>query len=232
MVALDPASVVIEESRLLGCQCLVTHHPLLLRPIQSLKTDSWPGSIIASTLLAGINIIAAHTNLDAAVGGTNAQLSDLLDLQSTKPLEADNGLAGDKQYLGLGLAGLLPRPETVLALADRLSVALGGPAVRFTGDPLRTVARVAICTGSGGSLLQRVLESGANAFITGDMKYHDARFAEESGLAVIDIGHFASEKIIVEPLAQYLRSISQGHALEVFTSKSERDPFQTITERC
>ena len=77
LVALDPASSVLGEARGLGCQCVVTHHPLLLRPINSVRTDSWPGSIIRQALLSGISIIAAHTNLDAARQGTNAQLREL-----------------------------------------------------------------------------------------------------------------------------------------------------------
>ena len=76
----------------------------------------------------------------------------------------------------------------------------------------------------------KVLASGAEVFITGDMKYHDARLAEENGLAVIDIGHFASEKLVLEPFGDFLRSRakSEGAKLEVFISKSEKDPFKII----
>ena len=78
--------------------------------------------------------------------------------------------------------------------------------------------------------MEKVLASGAEVFITGDLKYHDARFAEESGLVVIDIGHFASEKLVLEPFGDFLRSKakSEGAELEVFVSKSEIDPFKVI----
>ncbi len=66
LVALDPASAVLREAQGLGCQCVVTHHPLLLHPINSIRTDSWPGSVIKQALVSGIGIIAAHTNLDVS----------------------------------------------------------------------------------------------------------------------------------------------------------------------
>jgi dinuclear metal center YbgI/SA1388 family protein len=230
LVALDPASSVIEEARDLGCQCVVTHHPLLLRPIGFVHTDSWPGSIISQALLAGINIIAAHTNLDAARHGTNARLKELLKLDAAMPLEAEALLCGEEQYLGMGVVGLLPCENTLESLAATLNGVLGGAAVRIAGDLGKRITRVAVCSGSGGSMMGKVLALGAEVFITGDLKYHDARFAEESGLALIDIGHFASEKLILEPFGDFLRSKAKSEAaeLEVFVSKSEKDPFQLV----
>jgi putative NIF3 family GTP cyclohydrolase 1 type 2 len=133
--------------------------------------------------------------------------------------------------MGIGLVGLLPREATLESLAAKLNGVLGGTVVRITGDLRKQITRVAVCTGSGGSLMGKVLASGAEVFVTGDLKYHDARFAEESGLAVIDIGHFASEKLVLEPFGDFLRSRakSEGAELEVFVSKSETDPFQVIT---
>ena len=109
LVALDPASSVLREAQGLGCQCVVTHHPLLLRPINSIRTDSWPGSVIRQALISGIGIIAAHTNLDAAREGTNAQLKELLGLEAVGPLDAEAG-----SWRGLSIprdrtCGLLPR---------------------------------------------------------------------------------------------------------------------------
>ncbi|MFZ0928875.1 MAG: Nif3-like dinuclear metal center hexameric protein [Syntrophobacteraceae bacterium] len=230
LVALDPASSVLREAQELGCQCVVTHHPLLLRPINCVRTDSWPGSVIRQALLSGISVIAAHTNIDAAPQGTNVQLKDLLGLEGVGPLDAEAAHCGDEQYLGIGLVGLLPCEATLESLASRLKGVLGGTVVRITGDLRKPVTKVALCTGSGGSMMEKVLASGAEVFITGDLKYHDARFAEESGLAVIDIGHFASEKLILEPFGDFLRSKakSEGAELEVFVSNSEIDPFKVI----
>jgi dinuclear metal center YbgI/SA1388 family protein len=230
LVALDPASSVVREARELGCQCVVTHHPLLLRPVNVVRTDSWPGSTISLALISGISIIAAHTNLDAARQGTNARLKELLGLGPARPLDAAAAFCGDEQYLGVGLVGSLPNEDTLESLAVKLNGMLGGTVVRITGDLQKRISRVAICTGSGGSLMEKVLASGAEVFITGDMKYHDARFAEENGLAVIDIGHFDSEKLVLEPFGDFLRSKAKSETaeLEVFISKSEADPFKVV----
>jgi len=230
LVALDPASSVLGEALELGCQCLVTHHPLILRPISSIHIDSWPGSIISRAVLSGISIIAAHTNLDAARYGTNVQLGELLKLDAVRPLEVEALHCGDKQYAGMGLVGLLPHDNTLKSLAVALAGMIGGNLARIAGEPGKRIRKVAVCTGSGGSLMGKVVESGAEVFITGDLKYHDARFAEESGIAVIDIGHFASERLILEPLGDFLRSRAKSEAadLEVFVSKSEEDPFRLI----
>lgn len=228
MIALDPATGVLREAHELGCQCVVTHHPLLLQAVKSIWTDRWPGSVIALALTSGIGIIAAHTNLDAAREGTNAQLGALLGLEDCVPLEADADLFADEKYLGMGIVGMLPRETTLEKLAHELRGMLQCPAVRVTGEPHRKISRVALCTGSGGSLIGKVLAFRADVFLTGDMKYHDARLAEESGLAVIDIGHFASEKLVLKPLGEYLgaRAESEGEKLEIIISGTEKDPFR------
>ncbi len=230
LVALDPASAVLGEAQGLKCQCVVTHHPLLMQPINCVHTDSWPGAIIAQALISGIGIIAAHTNLDAAREGTNAQIEKLLELDAVGPLDAEPEFCRDGQYLGIGLVGLLTREATVESLAATLSGVLGRTVVRVCGAARERVTRVAVCTGSGAGLIRKVLASHAEVYITGDMKYHDAKLAEESGLSVIDIGHFASERLVLEPFGDFLRSRakSEGAELEVFISKSEKDPFKII----
>lgn len=234
MVALDPGSAAVEEARALGCKCLVTHHPLLIRPISSVITDTWPGKIIAWALMAEISIVAAHTNLDAACDGTNARLRDLLGLEETVPLESEAEHAEDARYLGIGLCGTLPNVLPLGELARQLSRDLGGVAVRMTGDPERLVERASICTGSGAGLIEHALKAGSDVFITGDVKYHDARLAEESGLCMVDIGHFASEKLVVEPLAAYLASRARGEGvqMDIFISRAEKDPFRIIGGKC
>jgi dinuclear metal center YbgI/SA1388 family protein len=230
LVALDPALSVLREAQELECQCVVTHHPLLLKPVNSVRTDQWPGSVVRQALIAGINIIAAHTNLDVARQGTNARLKELLALDAAVPLAAEPAFCGDERYAGVGVVGLLPRKATLESLAATLTEVLGSTVVRIAGNLRKQLTRVAVCTGSGGSMMGKVLASGAEVFITGDLKYHDARLAQESGLAVIDIGHFASEKLVLGPFADFLRSKAKSEAAElgVFVSKSEVDPFTLV----
>lgn len=227
LVALDPSSTVLAEAEKRNCQCLVTHHPLIFQPLKAVRLDDFPGKLVARALNSGIHVIAAHTNLDAAKQGTNDRLSELLSLQSVEPLESEDAWRQQERYGGMGRTGMLPksmRLGDLLLLCEKVLAAKG---VRIVGSPDRLVLRVALCTGSGGSMLQQVIGSGVDAFITGDIKYHEAQRALEAGLALVDVGHFASERLIVEPLMNYLQE--QAHntrmPLEVLAAKCERDPF-------
>ncbi len=227
LVALDPTPETIGEAEQLGCQCLVTHHPLFLKPLDVVRVDQFPGSPIIRAIRSGVNLIAAHTNLDVARAGTNDILAGMLSLSSLRPLEVDPSLRHEELYSGLGRIGVLPRAVPLKAFAEEVLRISNGARIRVVGDPSRPVSRVALCTGSGGSLVELAAREGVDVYLTGDIKYHEARRALEEGIALIDMGHFASERIIVAPLAEYLRSqASLNHGeLEVFTASREEDPF-------
>lgn len=93
------------------------------------------------------------------------------------------------------------------------------------------VRRVAVCTGSGGSLVKVFLESGADVFITGDVKYHEARDAEQAGAGILDVGHFASEHMVVDLFCERLTQWAETSKVEIKVRAfdGESDPFKTIT---
>ena len=92
------------------------------------------------------------------------------------------------------------------------------------------VKRVAICGGSGSSLMPAFLSSEAQVFISGDIHYHDAREAENVNRAIIDIGHFPSEHLVVDALAQQLKNIfaKNGIDVEITACAIEKDPFRMM----
>jgi dinuclear metal center YbgI/SA1388 family protein len=227
LVGLDPSLETIEEASEQGCQCLVTHHPLILKPIQAVRPDMHPGRAVLQALRAGLGVIAAHTNLDASRCGPNGRLSEMLGLRDVRPLEDDSRWREEETFLGMGVTGRLSAPESLDRLVDRLRAWLDGVPLRAVGDGGRSLTRVAVCSGSGGGLLDRVLDSGCEAFVTGDLKYHEAQKALDMGLALVDPGHFASERILVEPLAEKLRDRASraGAQVEIRTASRERDPF-------
>lgn len=226
VVALEASSTTIAEVEQAGPrQCLVTHHPLIFSSLKNIRLDVFPGNIIARALAAGIHLISAHTNLDAALEGTNGVLARLLALEAVEPLEVNALWRGDKAYGGMGRIGFLPEPMSLLGLVGKLRKDLGDADIRVAGDPEKMVHKTALCTGSGASLARTALAAGAQAYITGDVKYHDAQWALEAGLPLIDIGHFASERLVVEPLAARLRSWTSGRGVEVVAASRERNPF-------
>lgn len=227
MVALDPSADTIEESVEAACQCLVTHHPLIFRSMNAVRRDQFPGSLVVRAIEGGINIISAHTNLDAARAGTNDCLAELLALENIEPLEVEAAWQGQEQYAGMGRTGLLPGVVKIEDLAARVADVLGGIKVRVVGDRGREVRRLALCTGSGGSLIETVITRGSDVYVTGDLKYHEAQMALAAGLSLIDVGHFASERLVVRPLAEYLQSrgVKEGFSPKVLIAAGERDPF-------
>lgn len=234
LVALDPTAQTVAEAVAKGCQALVTHHPLLIQPVKTVRFDHPAGALIARAIREGVHLIAAHTNLDVAVDGTNHTLASLLRLTVEGPLQrAANIGEEDGRYAGLGLVGTLPKPLSLRQLALELAGLLQSPWVRFVGDAEREISRVGLCTGSGAGFVEQAAKAGCQALVTGDVKYHDAHGALDLGLALVDVGHFASERIIVEPLARYLSqcALREGVALEVTTSSLEEDPFQTLVVR-
>lgn len=132
---------------------------------------------------------------------------------------------------GLGRVGRLPVPLSLVELADHLRRELDAPGLRFVGAPDSPLSRVALCSGSGASLLRAALRAGAQVLVTGDVKYHEAREAEELGIALIDAGHFPTEIIMVEEVSRRLGSLlaRAGYdACQVVPCRLERDPFRIL----
>ncbi len=230
LVALDPSVPTVREAAQRGCQALVVHHPLFNKAQSNLFLNRFPGAVIAEAIRHNVHIITAHTNLDAASCGTNSVLAQTMGLIVQGSLEKLSETPSDPRYLGLGLYGQLPKPCSALDLMERLAGLLDLQAIRLVGDPEKLLHKVALCTGSGMSLLGRAVEHGCDAFITGDVKYHDAQSALDQGIVVIDIGHFASEALVLKPLAEALKASAQRHdaALDVWTGTVEKEPFLTV----
>lgn len=131
---------------------------------------------------------------------------------------------------GLGRIGQLQEATTLAEFAAAVKERLGVAGARFVGEPGRMVRKVALCGGSGVSLLREAHWQGADVLVTGDVKYHEARDAEALGLALIDAGHFATElpmvRGVVERLGDELRS--RGVVAEVIAYEGEREPFRFI----
>lgn len=139
-------------------------------------------------------------------------------------------LANRRSDVGLGRIGRLARPVALEEFAGQVKELLGGSALRLVGDVGRKVTKVALCGGSGSSLLAEAVRQGADVLVTGDVKYHEARSAESQGIALIDAGHFATERLMVAGLATVLRRGAEKRGLPIVFNemKGEEDPFRTV----
>ena len=227
LVALDCSMAVMDEAVRWHADVVLTHHPLMMQGIKQLDFSTMPGAAVARCARENISIISLHTNLDKAREGLNDRFARMLGMQQVEDLLPS---PPGTEEPDIGRIGSLEAPLTLEALADRVKRMFGAGFVRIVGDPNLPVSRVAVCTGSGESLLGRVCSSGVQAYITGDIKYHGARTAQEQGLGLIDVGHFASEHIVVDLLKEKVEYLSmrEGLALEVKGYRQETDPFTVL----
>ncbi len=306
---------------------IVTHHPIIFKPFKNLRTDNPLGEVLTMLIREDIPVYSAHTNFDAAKGGMNDILCNILGIYdeeilqvtykegykkivvyvpigyeeivktamcnagagyignysdctfqtmgigSFKPLEGTNPFIGEigkventqevrietiapdklvnriisamlkvhpyeevaydiypvetlyDEY-GIGRVGLI-KDTTLGNLANDVKAKLGLKNIRIVGDLNKAVKKVAVCGGSGGSFVSISAFKGADVLITGDVGYHDAVDAIHLGLAIIDAGHFGTEKISVNFIAEYIRDEAQkmNVDLDVITSEVQADPF-------
>ncbi|MBR2215154.1 MAG: Nif3-like dinuclear metal center hexameric protein [Selenomonadaceae bacterium] len=197
LVCLDANEDIIDEAMEAGADLIVSHHPLIFKAIKAVRTDSSLGARLQKLLAHNIALIAAHTNLDAAPGGVNDTLAASLGLTEIKPLDKN----ATAESPGLGRLGLLPTAMSLTDFGELVKKALGLKQVRVVKAREAPVKKVALCGGSGAEFIDRAAFRGADVYVTGDVRYHDAQRAAELGLNLIDAGHFATEQPVVKVLA-------------------------------
>jgi dinuclear metal center YbgI/SA1388 family protein len=223
LFAVDPTADVVDEVIETGADLLVTHHPLFLTPVHGVPADDPKGRLVHRLIRAGAALFVAHTNADRAAGcGVNDALAAVLGLRDCAPLEP----AADPRA-GLGRIGRLGSPSSLREFAARAAEALpatvGG--VRVAGDPEATIETVAVCGGSGGSLMAAAAAAGADVFLTSDLKHHSVSEWQQSlPVAACDVAHFATEWPWL-PVASDLLARDLSGAIEVSVSRRRTDPW-------
>jgi dinuclear metal center YbgI/SA1388 family protein len=224
LFAVDPVSTVVDELLAGGGQLLVTHHPLLLTAVHAVPADDPKGRLVHRLIRARAALFVAHTNADrAADGGVNDALAAALGLLDPVPLEP----VAPGSRAGLGRLGRLERTVPLRHFAELVAEALpattGG--VRVSGDPGRPVRTVAVCGGSGGSLVGAAAAAGADVLLTSDLRHHPVSEAGESGgPALVDVAHYASEWPWLPVAAQRLAA-DLGGRVQVDVSRRSTDPW-------
>ncbi|MGI5920799.1 MAG: Nif3-like dinuclear metal center hexameric protein [Syntrophomonadaceae bacterium] len=324
MVALDVDHKIIEQAVAEQVDMIITHHPLLFKPVKSINLDLPPGNIISQLIRHNICLYSAHTNLDAAAQGLNQLLAETLGLAEisaldnsrqqayyklvvfvpathleevrqailaagagyignysdcsfctrgtgtfkplagTHPFIGDEGhcteveefrletivpqhlitrvvknmlkvhpyeevaydlycLANEGQVISLGRKGYLDQPVDLKSFAAVVKQRLHIDHVRVAGDLNKMINKVAVVSGAGASFITTALSQHIDVLVTGDVKYHEARDAVTSGLAIIDAGHQGTEEIVVPYLKAFLADKCQKAGLNVIVSDGYAD---------
>ena len=203
LFCLDASLAVIKEAIEKKVDLIVSHHPLIFDPLYKIEK----GSPLSLLIKNEISLISAHTNLDkSGISVSTAEKLGLTDISSDGFLVSGN-------------------TETISAgeLAGKCKEILGCPNVRYTEK--EDIKKVAFVSGSGGSFLSEALKKGADALITGDIKHDVFIEAENKGVAVIDAGHYATEKIFIK---EFAKKVGEKADIEIILSEKEEIPFKKI----
>lgn len=224
-VALDPTMEAARNAAGRGAQLLLTHHPLIYKPLFSINQQEYPGDIIYFASRKKISIVAAHTNLDISNGGINDILAGILKLDKIRMLEEDNRGSGN---IGIGRIGELKEPLALSRVTEIVKENLYTGNVMVSGHRDKVIKSVAVVGGSGGDLVSTAAQKGADLLITGDIKHHKALEAETLGLALIDGGHFYTEKAALKVFSERFRDklSDKGWDIDLEFHDGEKNPLR------
>ena len=190
LLAVDVTEEVLDEAEREGCDLVITHHPIIFSPLKRFNSATYVERCVERAIRKGIALYAAHTNLDSTPRGMSWQLGSMIGLDAMTVLEPRR----DNAEAGFGVVGTLSRAEGVMAFMNRVKAIFDVGAVRYSDIPSEDmmVRRVAICTGSGRSLIDAAMSAEADVYITADLRYNDF-MCGENRMVLMDIGHFESE---------------------------------------
>jgi dinuclear metal center YbgI/SA1388 family protein len=205
---------------------IVAHHPLPFRPLQRIVTSNAVGQSLWPVIRAGISIYSPHTAWDNAAQGINQRWAEMLELVNVCPIHESPSSGHDGKRVGAGRVGDFVESQSLAEIVARLKIKM--PTLRATTnfDAHHRVDRVAIVCGSGGSFVEAARQANANLLFTGEATYHQCLEARSLGLAMLMIGHFASERFSMDILADLLTV--QFPSLDVWASRTERDSVFAI----
>lgn len=203
-LALDVTDAVLDEVVAGGYDMLITHHPILFRPVSRINDDDYLGRWMLRLLSRDVSCYALHTNFDIAPGCMGDLAAKRLGLSVQGPLEMTVQDAEGAQ--GVGRIGSLAEDITVKELCGRVKEAFDLPYVTlYSANEERLAKRIAISPGSGKGMIQLAEAAECDVLISGDFGHHDGIDAVASGISVINAGHYGLEHIFTEFIEGYLR---------------------------
>jgi dinuclear metal center YbgI/SA1388 family protein len=196
LLTIDVTEAVVAEAIDLKAQMIISHHPVILSGVKQLTGANDAQRAVMLAVKHDIALYAAHTNMDLVQGGVSYRMAQKLGLRAVQALAPRTGL-GQQLATGLGVVGILPAPVGEQNFLQALKDIFHAPAIRHTRLRGKEISKVALCGGSGSSLLEDAVRSQADVFVTADFKYH--QFADaDNHLLVADLGHFESEQFTKE----------------------------------
>jgi len=200
LCALDATVEVVREAAEKGCNVVVAHHPIVFKGLKKISSTNYVGRAVIEAIRRDVAIYAIHTNLDNVLDqGVNQAIAQRLGLQGLSILAP----RGPEEEIGAGILGDLPEEMTEEGFLTLVKERMATKCVRHTRLTGLPIKRVALCGGSGSFLIDAAIRAGADAYLTGDVKYHEF-FDADDKLLLLDIGHFESEQFTIPLLADII----------------------------
>ena len=216
LIALEVTADVINEAKEKEADLIVIHHPLIFYPVKQIDSDTVIGNQIIELIKANISVYAAHMNFDLADGGNIDYLTLKLKLKNVQKFCGDT----------VGSYGELSEIVSFEELCQYVKSSFAISNMDVVGSKSAIIKKVGICCGAGFSVetIEEAFKQGCDVFISGDVKHHEALYACERGICLIDAGHYGTEKFFVQNFTEKLDA-TIGKEVEIIASELNIDPF-------
>jgi dinuclear metal center YbgI/SA1388 family protein len=198
LLAVDVTEEVLAEAVAEGCDMIITHHPIIFHAMKRFNSASQTERCVEEAIRRGIVLYAAHTNLDSTPDGMSWRVAQMLGLENIAVMQPTNTEGAGFGVVG-ELAEAMPSADFMRRVMERFDV----KALRHSDVVKAEIRKVAICTGSGGSLIDDARKSGADIYLTADLRYNDF-MRHENAIILADMGHFESEYCAIQILFDIL----------------------------
>ena len=216
LLCLDVTEDVVEEAINQGINLIISHHPLMFKGYKSITGKDYTERCIMNAIKNEITIYSMHTNLDNAPNGVNYKIAEKIGLKNVKVLDPkeymqqessnnteENSKPSEWLMAGSGAIGELEEPMTETEFLKHVKKTFEAGCVKHTKLTGRLISKVAICGGAGAFLMEKAVKEYADAFVTGEIKYHDYFYYEDKILAT-EIGHYESEQYTKDIIQDFL----------------------------
>ena len=222
LLCLDVTEQVVDEAIEKGCNLIVSHHPLIFRKLARIADEDYVQRTVRKAIKHDIAIVSMHTNMDAAKGGVNFKIAEKLGLKHLQFFAGEkevDGVKGGEGVMGeVSEAAGWAADDLVLLLREKF----GAECVQCNQLLRHPIRRVALCGGAGSFLLDAAVAAGADAFITGEMHYHEF-FGHEQEIQICVIGHYQSEQFTSEIFKSIIEEKCPG--VKCFISEVNTNPI-------
>jgi len=223
LFSLDLTPGVIREARDRGCNVIISHHPYFFRALKKVDSSKAKSALLVELIDQRISCYAVHTNYDKFM---NRFIEKKLGLNHEKILyRTDPGF--EKDELGFGSISFCSNEMRLKELMDNIKDSLKVSFVLFSGDEDQKVQKIAILNGSGGGAIPEIIDKhSVDCILTGDVGHHSARDALDAGVAVVDAGHYGTEKLMMEYLFEKVQGKLVNEKISLYIAENENSPFR------